>query len=45
MKIDTVELKFELSGERSGRSTNPFELSPLIDPEQVILGDDVRRPV
>ena len=45
MKIDTVELKLELNGERSGRSANAFELSPFVDPEQVILGDDVSRPV
>ncbi len=45
MKIDTVELKFGLNGEESGRSTNAFELSPCVQPEQIILGDDVSRPV
>jgi hypothetical protein len=45
MKIKIAELEFELNGERCGRSTNAFELRPFIDPEQVILGDDVSRPV
>ena len=38
-------MKFEVNGERSGRSTNAFELGPFVDPEKVILGDDVSCPV
>jgi hypothetical protein len=38
-------LKFELNGERRGRPANAFDLSAFVNPEQVISGGDVSRPV